>query len=239
MKRLRTFFAGLDARFAKLARRERIIVFVAAVVGLGVVLWALLVDPAVTSNRRLAAQVAQTDQQIKAAQASLAGMKAGRVDPDDQNRQRRDALVAELKTIEATLRATQKGLVSSDRMAGMLEGMLVGRARLQLVSLRTLPPAPLLEGVKPKPAEPAAAEGKPAPAPPGPAAAPDVGIYKHGVEITLQGAYGDLLDYLAALERQPTQMFWTRANLDGSGYPAVRLTLVLYTLSLDKTWLTV
>ena len=64
-------------------------------------------------------------------------------------------------------------------------------------------------------------------------------VYKHGIELTLQGAYLDLLDYLARLERLPVQMFWAHAKMDAGDYPRVRLTVTVYTLSLNKNWLVV
>jgi MSHA biogenesis protein MshJ len=64
-------------------------------------------------------------------------------------------------------------------------------------------------------------------------------IYKHGVKITVRGSYADLLQYLTALEKLPTQMFWGVAKMDVVKHPTVELTLTLYTLSLEKTWLQV
>jgi len=37
----------------------------------------------------------------------------------------------------------------------------------------------------------------------------------------------------------PTQMFWGMAKMNVVQYPQAELTLTLYTLSLDKTWLQV
>jgi hypothetical protein len=34
-------------------------------------------------------------------------------------------------------------------------------------------------------------------------------------------------------------MFWAQAKMDASEYPRVRLTVIVYTLSLDKNWLVV
>jgi MSHA biogenesis protein MshJ len=64
-------------------------------------------------------------------------------------------------------------------------------------------------------------------------------IYKHGVKITVRGNYADLLQYLTALEKLPSQMFWGVAKLDVVQHPTAELSLTLYTLSLDKTWLQV
>ncbi len=36
----------------------------------------------------------------------------------------------------------------------------------------------------------------------------------------------------------PTQLFWGKAKLEVEEYPNARLTLTLYTLSLDQKWMT-
>ena len=64
-------------------------------------------------------------------------------------------------------------------------------------------------------------------------------IFKHGVELTLRGSYFDMLDYLAQIEALPWQMYWGRLRLEARDYNRPVLTLTLYTLSLDKTWLTI
>jgi MSHA biogenesis protein MshJ len=57
------------------------------------------------------------------------------------------------------------------------------------------------------------------------------------VEITVHGNYLDMLSYLVALEHLPSQMFWGKAQMNVIQYPVAELTLTVYTLSLDKTWL--
>ena len=71
---------------------------------------------------------------------------------------------------------------------------------------------------------------------PGQAPAPAL-LYRHGVEVTVRGNYLDMIDYMSALEAMPTRLFWGRAQLDVEAYPAARLTLTLYTLSLDRKWM--
>jgi MSHA biogenesis protein MshJ len=57
------------------------------------------------------------------------------------------------------------------------------------------------------------------------------------VEIVVQGGYMDMMNYMAALEAMPWQLFWGRAKLSVDEYPNATLTLTLFTLSLDKAWL--
>jgi MSHA biogenesis protein MshJ len=72
----------------------------------------------------------------------------------------------------------------------------------------------------------------------------DAPVYKHGVEITVEGRYLDLLDYVSDLEQMPWHILWSKAALnedknDEITWPANRLKLTVYTLSLDKTWLSI
>jgi MSHA biogenesis protein MshJ len=114
--------------------------------------------------------------------------------------------------------------------------MLSRNRRLKLVDMRTLPVAPLEVGADK--AAPAArpAEAKPT-APPKPATQGQ--IYRHGVELTVTGTYLDLLGYLKALEKLPSQMYWGRLDLSVAAHPQVTLKLSVYTLSLDPAWMRV
>ena len=62
-------------------------------------------------------------------------------------------------------------------------------------------------------------------------------LYRHGVQLELQGSYLDMVSYMEALERMPSQLFWGKATLEAQEYPKARLTLTLYTLSLDTKWI--
>jgi len=62
-------------------------------------------------------------------------------------------------------------------------------------------------------------------------------LYRHGVEMTVQGSYADMVAYMEALEKLPVQLFWGKAVLDASNYREAKLTLTLYTLSLDDKWM--
>jgi MSHA biogenesis protein MshJ len=87
---------------------------------------------------------------------------------------------------------------------------------------------------------PATAPGAPAAVAPAAAKAapkPPELLYRHGVELTVQGRYLDMVDYMSALEAMPTQLFWGKARLEVAEFPNARLTLTLYTMSLDKKWM--
>lgn len=75
---------------------------------------------------------------------------------------------------------------------------------------------------------------------PGAASAPGAGhqsLYRHGVELVLEGSYTDLLAYLQALEAMPQHVLWGGLSLKVLQHPTTQLTVRLYTVSRDRHWL--
>jgi MSHA biogenesis protein MshJ len=126
-------------------------------------------------------------------------------------------------------------------MAPLLETILRANGRLQLVSMKTLPVGSVNEMAETQAAAKDGKAGAVAPAPGATKAAapsnPADLLYRHGVEVAVRGNYLDLVNYMSALESMPTQLFWGKAQLEVEEYPSSRLTLTLYTLSLDPKWM--
>lgn len=213
--------------------RERVLVLVAVVVGTALVFDALALQPLELRKKRLAQQLTEARQNIKAADALMKAQE-GVVDPDAVKRQYRDALRKQLADIDQGMQGLQRGLVPPERMAKLLEEMLSSGRGLRLVALRSLPPQRFeTPGAAPaaKPADKGGAKQAPK--------EPERTIYQHSVEITLEGSYTDLHDYLAQLEKLPSRMFWGRISVNTEQYPRLRVSLTVQTLSLSKAWLIV
>lgn len=213
-------------KFSALSARERTMVLAAGVAVIGFAGYLLLVAPEFDRHKRLEGQIAshRTEAVTMRTQAQQL-LKGLAQDPNAEAHARIAQMRQQIEELDTGVRSVQSGLVAPNRMAALLEEMLTRNRRIQLMGLRTLPVTMLIE-----PANSGADKA---------AAAPLRNVYKHGVEITLQGSYPDLLDYLARLEKLQWQMFWARTRMDASDYPRVRLTLTLYTLSLDRAWLVV
>jgi MSHA biogenesis protein MshJ len=231
------------ARVEALQPRERIMAFGATVVVLVFLANALVFAPLARKEGALRQTVRQQTATIEGVDAEItAQARAYGNDPNEALRKRLADVRAETARTSEALRTMQKGLVPPERIAPLLETILRANGRLKLVSLKTLPVTTLNDGPA---AAPGAAPVKSAAAPAAsatPAAAPSVGkspdvLYRHGVELTVRGSYLDMVDYMHALETLPTQLFWGKAQLDAEEYPNVRLTLTLYTLSLDPKWM--
>lgn len=197
--------------------RERALLFVAAALVLVFAVNAVLLKPLRDTQRRLGAELAQRQGELRTVQGELQRMGRTRdADPDARNRARAAELRAELAALEAKIAAEQRRFTSPQRMRAVLEEMLGRDRRLRLVDLKTLPVTDLSSRGQ---------AGR--------------RVFRHGVELTLAGGYLDLHAYLKALEGLSTQLYWGRADMSVTEYPVATLKLTVYTLSFDQAWLVV
>jgi len=225
---LKQWMERIDAR----TLRERLLIFAMAVMVVVTLVSSLALDPLQARRKQLTQQFTEQQARLAAAQGQIQTLAAARSgDPDAANRARLVDLQQKIAQADTKLAAFQKGLVSSDRMAEVLKDILSRNGGLKLVSVRTLP-VTTLSADAPKAGGAPTADDK---------ASNDLkgAIYKHGVEITVEGNYGALLAYVNELESLHWQVFWGGAALAVQDYPVSRLTLTLYTMSLEKTWLSV
>ncbi|WP_051971433.1 hypothetical protein [Massilia sp. 9096] len=248
----------LAARVEAMAQRERMLSFAAAAALLLFGAQMAVLGPLARKQDMLRAASAEQAGRVAAINDDIARLVAASAqDPNQALRVKLDAVRADTLRLSDQMRTMEKGLVPPERIAPLLESMLRANGRLQLVSLRTLP-VDTVDGASAD----AGPAGNPGAAPMRPAAQLDAAaaalrasagssaagavagaaasgavLYRHGVELTVRGGYLDMVDAMGALESLPTQLFWGRAQLDVEDYPNARLTLTLYTLSLDPKWM--
>jgi MSHA biogenesis protein MshJ len=142
----------------------------------------------------------------------------------------------QLAAINLSLQGKQQQLTSPDEISQMLETIVIQNRELQLVTLSNLPVEALIaspaEEIANIPEELDQTNIQPQ------VNSERLGqLFKHSVEITIQGEYSNLLAYLDELEKIPSRMYWDQVTLSVDDYPSTTLTLTVYTLSLDETWL--
>ena len=199
--------------------RERLLVFLAAAALLLFLGNALLLQPQRAKQKRLAAETALAQKNLAALQAQLGRLiGAGAADPDALLRKRQAALRAELSELTTRIAGEERRFTAPERMRALLEELLGRNRGLTLVDLRTLPVAPVA-------------------APSAPSAPP--GMFRHGIELTVRGTYGELYDYLRMLETLPSQLYWARADLTVTDHPLLTLKITVHTISFERAWLVV
>lgn len=210
-------------RIDALKMRERVALFFMMAALIVFIASAFALDPLFARKRQLQAELNQQNDVISAIDAEItAAVDAHQRDPDAAARARLAAVKAETGVLAAQLRTMQSKLVPAEHMANVVGSILRDNGRLRLESMKTLPMKSLLD---------ASAEA-------GAPARPASLIYRHAVEVTVRGNYLDMVDYMTTLEAMPVQLFWSHAQLSVEKYPDARLTLTLYTLSLDQKWMT-
>lgn len=227
MKQLLQKYAdSIDA----MALRERAMFFGAVALVTMTLLQVFLLNPVLTRRNQLAAQIAQQQEETKAIQAQVEALvRPGVQDPNVINREKLNSLREQIARYDRQFEEQQQRFVPPQKMASMLRSMIAKNSKLQLLSLRNLPGAGLSQAAG---SPPGVAEGRAR-------AAGGREVYRHAVELSAKGGYFDLLDYLAALERLPQRVFWDGFELSVEQYPLSVLKLTIYTLSPEKSWLTV
>ena len=147
---------------------------------------------------------------------------------------------------DAALRAFGATLVSAPEMVPMLGRLLDQVGGLRLRSMQSLGrvevgPATTVPVAASAPTTTAAAAAAVKPPSANPTSTPDpsrtAALYRHGVELTIEGSYGDVVTYLLAVEAMPQHILWGSLHLKVEQHPKVVVTLHLYTLSQDRNWL--
>ena len=234
---MKQYWLTLSSKFEALNRRERVIVFFAVLICAVAILNAVLLAPVAARHKTLSSELSVDQTQIQSLHQQLnAYAQQGVIDPDAQNKARLAELQARVQELDNKLHGLQSTLVSPDKMPELLRGLLQKNGKLKLVELKTLPVTGMLDT---KSADTGGQAPAAASQPSGHVASNDFPMFRHGVEITIEGRYLDLLDYVAAVEQLPWHVLWSKAGLSTDDYPRDQLVLTVYTLSLDKAWLSI
>nr|WP_315481378.1 hypothetical protein [uncultured Undibacterium sp.] len=238
-----------------LSMRERAILFVLCSVGVLMIGFTFLIEPQLKLQKTLKTQQQTHQMQMGILQEELAQLSgAMRGDPDAEIKARLNEAKARLLLMDSDLSNLQKNLVAPDKMDTLLQNILKRNKRLQLISLKSFPVVNLFDVAKASDsaanASASAAEAATNAASTANQVLPsssgnkvstlntdELSIYKHEVELVLEGNYLDMLAYIKELEAMPEQVYWSRGSLNVLEYPKASLSLQIFTLSLEKKWL--
>ena len=223
-------------RYMALARRERGLLMACAlvlVVGLGVLLF---IEPATKQRMQLQRQMAQQRNELASLTPQVQGLQARQRNPDAAVQAQLKVLRDQLQLADGEFAQVQRALVQPQEMGHLLDSLLQSHRGLQLVSLRSVPVMSVAELIAGSGKAAVAAAPASSASAPAPKDSRDAWLYRHGVEITVQGSYADMQAYLAALEHLPRRVYWGELKLDAQHWPANTMTVTVYTISLEKTW---
>lgn len=209
--------AKLLEKFAQLNQHEKRMVGLAILV----IAWAIwdkwLYQPLQQQKIALQQELSNLSTQIAAQQqARLTLQRRDPTDPNATAQQKLLVLKTDYARLQAQLMSGEKKFVPPSQMAKALSDVLNQNQRLTLIALKTLPLSTLLSHKE---------QQQP--------------IYKHGLAISFSGHYLDTLNYLTALEALPWHIIWDSIDYQVTHYPLAEVTIQVYTLSFEETWLNV
>ena len=217
-ERIRRLETAVDA----LTLRERLMLFAGVLVVVGGLWEALLAGPLeareAAASREVAAvrqRLEQLDRSMELAAQGIGGGLTGQAE-------RLSALREQLAVAEEDVRVFTSDLVGPDEMRHVLEELISEQRGLKLVRARNLEVRPLIETSDSEATETSGSEPM---------------LFRHGLRLELEGSYLACLEYLEAVETLPWRIYWGGLALVSDEYPTNRITIELFTLSLEEEWI--
>ena len=212
MKKLSANWQTLAAKAETISLRERVIIAVAvSVLLLGLadqlVLRPWMHERANLANRQqtLAKENAEAGDAISDLEQKLSH------DPNRALKEQIAKLQNQHQQVDLAISKFTEGMIAPDRMPALLGHLLSERSGLKVESVKTLPAQKILTSDKNNPDAPS--------------------IYRHDMELHLQGSFSQVQKYLRSIEALPSRMVWDEMTFTVAKYPRGELTLSLHTLS--------
>lgn len=212
MKPLRANWEQLQEKTNALSVRERAIIGGAIAVLLLGIFDQLLLRPwlqereSITKEQqKIRASSEQLSQQLTDLEAQLA---------NDPNRVLQDKIAQLLerhRRLDADIARITDGMIAPEKMPALLGELLSERSGLKVQSIKTFPARQLLATEQ---------GGDEAPA-----------IYRHDLELRLQGSYAQVQRYLESIESLQETLVWDVLDFTMEQYPRGELLLAVHTLS--------
>ncbi len=206
----------LADKFEALSKREKWLITLCGTVGIFFIILTLLIDPVVNNLNAKQRQLRTTTLDSQQLQGQILTITAQlKKDPNKDLNLEYDRLLEESMVLSEELASKVDGLVTPDKMAELLEQVLVSGNKLTLQSLSSLPAEPIQSAE----------------------ASTVSGYYVHPVKIELTGRYFDVIEYLTALESLPVKYYWRSFSYNVEEYPQAKLAFEVYTIGARKEFI--
>lgn len=197
-----------QSKFQQLQLRERRLVFFASLGLFGWLCVVLVLEPAWIKHQQqrqqlasVSAQLQQTEQGIVQLQDELSR------NINQEVQQRLTRLEGRALELEQQLAARTAHFVGADRVLPMLQSLLMGDARVRLLSLQSMPPSVVAYDADQQPL-----------------------LYQHKIRLVMQGDYSALRQLLTTLEQLPWQLGWHSLQYRVTEHPLAELALDIVTV---------
>lgn len=117
---------------------------------------------------------------------------------------------------QESLREVQSTLAPAREMHQVLQGLLAQHGQLRVKAMKTMPPREVNLGVA------------------GGSGTESLQLFRHGMEISIQGSFHELLAWLTSVENLPHRLLWDDIKLNSDEQSRLTLTVTVHTFSPDR-----
>lgn len=123
-----------------------------------------------------------------------------------------------VKQGQQALKDVQAMLAPARDMRQVLQGLLAQQGQLRVKSMKTFSPVEVSLGTGGGPNE-------------------SVQLFRHAMEISVEGSYHEMLAWLTSVENQPHRLLWDDLKLKSDDQARLTMTVTVHTLSPDRATL--
>ena len=211
----------LVEKFNQLELRMRLMLTVAAAMLVALIIDLFWLSPLTQEIERTNAKIEQLEKQI-----------VQTIDTQDQLNQsiasqRNHPKLKQIKQFEtqlaqakAIIKERASHLVAPSEMAEVLKDIISRSNKLKLVALTKRSPVPLFQKTEDQTND-----------------AEQLQMYRHAIELVLDGSFSDTTKFLEQLEKMEQQVEFNRFEFKVEAYPKSKVTLVVSTLSFERKWI--
>ena len=243
-----SLFANIHQQYLSLGKNIRRLAVAGFLALIYFVVDVLVVQPVMEEFSEVSKAIENTKAETK--NYALAMLKVQNklgIDPTLSDQEQVETMQRRLKNLDSEIGKISSDIVSPDQMVDLLYAMLAKSGKLLLISLdkieeeesgaEELMPSLDKDNKVPNVKNVADVLSKIGEMNKQQKTEKNEEIFRYEVELTLQGKYRDLVDYLLQLESLRWRLFWENAKLSVKAHPISELKVRVYTVSLSEDWL--
>jgi len=250
----------LNEKFNQLSMRERVLLVGALASAIVYVIFSFVLEPNYARDKQLTTQLSSLTQQQRQYDFTITELKQVlTTDPNKVIKLRIARAENELKEANGKLADLTADLINSNQMALVLGDVLSRAKKVKLLGIESLPVTTItgnsnkkLENEqsqpKPKMANASGQEVNSAELIKSDAISSNINsvlessgsevlLYRHGLRITMTGAFFDIQAYLDSIEQLPKKFYWEVFDYQMQEYPTAEVVMEIYTLSINKEFI--
>ncbi len=215
-------YYDLSVKVDQLSIRERILVLITSLCVVFLLWQVLIFDQINYLKDKISSNASKMQQQISNLQGQITQVSTTlSLDPVVRLEEQIKKLYKENEELKSKLFGMKEKLISPAQMMLILKNILDNK-NLEVISLKNLPPVSVLTNLEEKDQEEENEESK-----------LTFKVYKHGLEIVLNGSFFQVRDFLLEAERLPYKLLWEELEFAITEYPLARVKIVIRALSVN------